>query len=63
MGNKSDIESSATSEEIGKSFNSIQIKDRPLKIVCCSARLNHNLDESIRWIVHEAVEFRKLKNS
>jgi signal recognition particle receptor subunit beta len=63
MANKNDIEGSASSEDVGASLQTNEIKDRPIQIAPCSAKLNQNMDGPIKWIVKEAVDFRKLKNS
>ena len=63
LANKQDKEGSASIEEISDTFKIGDITGRAVRTEKCSARLNENLEESIKWIVDEAVRFNKLKNS
>ena len=63
LANKQDKPDSVALDEIAKQFGLEAITGRSVKFQKCSARLNENLDEPIRWIVDEAVKFNKLKHS
>jgi len=63
LANKQDKPESIDIEEIASQFQLSAITGRSVQYVKCSARLNENLDEPIKWIVDEAVKFNKLKLS
>lgn len=61
--NKNDIPECVSLGEISTFFKIEEIKDRPIKVVSCSAKKNEGLEQGIRWIVEEAVKFNKLRSS
>ena len=62
MANKADIPGASTTEQISPSMGVEQIESRPLKLISCSAKENTNMEPGIRWMVQQAVEFRKINN-
>ncbi len=61
LANKQDKEDSVPIEVLQNAFGVGDLRHRQVKLTKCSARLNENLEEPIRWIVAEAVKYNKSK--
>ena len=63
LANKRDVSECVPMSEIQSFFKVNDIKERPVKVVPCSAKRNEGLGEGITWMVDEAVKFNQLKAS